>query len=270
MAIKKLYEKGIVKFVVTSNHDNLLTKSGVPSNAIAELFGNAYIERCLKCDTLYTRKTVTPSLGRTCDNSFCGGRLVKTGVRFGQATPIEPLKKGSEESKKADLALVIGSSMTVSPFCNLPPMANKMVICNLQDTPYDSQAKIKFSMKCDELMRYLLKELEIKVDPFTYIQEFVIGHRMENGKPILYLDGSRNNEPCNCVSMVQVKISNQTIEMNVSKYTFLLPLDTEEQTFPITVHFKPEFDSPPLEVKYHLTPNPSSTIYALTKTINYD
>lgn len=67
---------GIVNYVVTSNHDNFHVKSGVPEDKIAELFGNAYVERCLKCDKLYRRHVVVPGLGRKCDKSECNGRLV--------------------------------------------------------------------------------------------------------------------------------------------------------------------------------------------------
>ena len=40
MAITELYNRGHISFVVTSNHDNLHKRAGIPDNAIAELFGN--------------------------------------------------------------------------------------------------------------------------------------------------------------------------------------------------------------------------------------
>ena len=40
IAILRLIQSQIAKFVVTSNHDNLHRKSGVPDSHIAELFGN--------------------------------------------------------------------------------------------------------------------------------------------------------------------------------------------------------------------------------------
>ena len=55
MAITELYNRGHISFVVTSNHDNLHKRSGVPDEAIAELFGNGYEEFCLKCGKYYHR-----------------------------------------------------------------------------------------------------------------------------------------------------------------------------------------------------------------------
>jgi NAD-dependent SIR2 family protein deacetylase len=55
--------KDKVKFIVTSNHDNLHIKSGIKENMIAELFGNANIEICTKCKKTFKRKTQVPALG---------------------------------------------------------------------------------------------------------------------------------------------------------------------------------------------------------------
>jgi len=100
LALRKLVEEGIVKFIVTSNHDNLHFKSGISADKIAELFGNAYIEKCLKCSKIYRRSVVTPNINRKCEQEDCKGRLVKTGVRFGQETPSEPLHIGQTQAKK--------------------------------------------------------------------------------------------------------------------------------------------------------------------------
>eukprot|EP01118_Nematostelium_gracile_P013946 TRINITY_DN5336_c0_g1_i1.p1 TRINITY_DN5336_c0_g1~~TRINITY_DN5336_c0_g1_i1.p1 ORF type:complete len:188 (+),score=43.56 TRINITY_DN5336_c0_g1_i1:58-621(+) len=107
MAVKALMDSGLVKYVITSNHDNLHQKSGIPEEKISNLFGNAYIEECLKCKSQFKRRVAVPSLGRYCDHG-CGGRLVKSGVRFGQQVPEVPLKNASRESQIADVALVFG------------------------------------------------------------------------------------------------------------------------------------------------------------------
>ena len=154
--------------MVTSNHDNIHRLSGVPQDRLAELFGNAYVELCLKCHAQFSRKTQPPSLGRACEK--CGGRLVRTGVRFGQATPEEPLTRAVEQGKLADCALVFGSSMTVSPFCNIPPLAKHMVIVNLKETPYDANASLKFNATCDEVMKRVLNHYKIEIGAFEYKQ----------------------------------------------------------------------------------------------------
>lgn len=79
-AITQLIKQGKAKFVVTSNHDNLHRKSGCSDKRLAELFGNAYIEKCLDCGQLYQRHVVCPAIGRICDDESCGGKLIKTGI----------------------------------------------------------------------------------------------------------------------------------------------------------------------------------------------
>jgi NAD-dependent SIR2 family protein deacetylase len=137
---------------------------------MTDLFGNVYVEKCSKCKKLYHRKVIVPNIGRICDDPQCGGRLMKTGTRMNAITPEEPLAIACHHSKKADLAIVLGSSMTISPFCDLPSRAKKMVICTLQETPYDPKAAIKIHSKCDDLMRAVMQELHIQVPSWQYIQ----------------------------------------------------------------------------------------------------
>ena len=270
LAIKKLLDLGTVRFVVSSNHDNLHVKSGVSPDQIAELFGNAYIEKCVKCGAVYTRKVVVPSLGRKCDNTECGGRLVKTGVRFGQATPQEQLRIATEQSKKADLALVFGSSMSVSPFCILPPLARKMVICNLQETPYDNRA-LKLDMKCDDVMKWLLHELNVQLDPYNYIQEYVIGHTVAPSGIDLYVDGSKPNEPCSCVSSVEVTLADgKSREMQEEKYSYHLTLPSNCTSAVVTVNYKEEYGIAPYVVNYSIVGEKNTLPCILHKIVVYN
>lgn len=56
---------------------------------------------------------------------------------FGESLPVSAAQLAVEESNKADLALVLGTSMRVHPACDMPLLADNLVICNLQKTPYD-------------------------------------------------------------------------------------------------------------------------------------
>lgn len=88
-----MMESGLVKFVVTSNHDNLHQKAGtvfkvknvliifvgIPLDKIVDLYGNAYTEKCCRCKKEYHRNVIVPNIGRNCDDPNCGGRLNKIG-----------------------------------------------------------------------------------------------------------------------------------------------------------------------------------------------
>lgn len=242
LVIKHLLQRGIAKFLVTSNHDDLHAKSGCDLNQIAELFGNAYIERCLKCNTLFRRQVVTPNLGRKCDNATCGGRLVKTGVRFGGAVPEAPLALAQKNARKCDVALVLGSSMTVSPFCDLAGTAPSVGIVSIQDTPVDKLPKtLKFNSTCDSVMREIAKSLGIVVEDFVYRATFyVTATAGEAGEVKIRLHG-KPNEPVNCVGSATAKLgeAEQAFAKVGLGFEALLPAGSGQVT--LTIQWQPEY-----------------------------
>lgn len=80
-------------------------------------------------------------LGRKC---VCGGDLHDTIINFHENLPEKPLEDGFHNAKIADLCLVLGSSLTVTPAANMPQKCvekgGKLIICNLQKTPLDDIA----------------------------------------------------------------------------------------------------------------------------------
>lgn len=63
MALKKMVECGLVKFIVSQNIDGLHIRSGIPPDQLAELHGNIYGEKCKKCRRMFLRRTPCPTLG---------------------------------------------------------------------------------------------------------------------------------------------------------------------------------------------------------------
>ena len=59
MAIARMQKNGWVKFVATTNVDDLHGKSGLPSDSLAELHGNSFVEECEACLKRYKRSFVT-------------------------------------------------------------------------------------------------------------------------------------------------------------------------------------------------------------------
>lgn len=60
--------------------------------------------------------------------------------------------------------------MKVSPACNYPIRAvknqGKMVICNLQVTPYDKYATLLIRARTDQIMELLMQELGLTIPEY--------------------------------------------------------------------------------------------------------
>lgn len=72
---------------------------------------------------------------KTVRKCICGGDLFDSIINFGENLPEKELINGFENSKKADLCLVLGSSLRVTPAANMPEIVGKnkknLVIVNL-------------------------------------------------------------------------------------------------------------------------------------------
>jgi len=158
--------------IISTNMDGLHRRSGITSDNIVELHGNSFREICDCCDKEYIRdfnvgETVKNrrdhKTGRFCE---CGGNLRDTIIHFCENMREKDMKIATEHAHKADLAIVMGTSMNVHPAASLCDKALKnpngaMVIVNLQKTPYDHEADVKIYSKTDEFMKLLLTELDL-------------------------------------------------------------------------------------------------------------
>lgn len=191
----------MVEFVVTSNHDNLHVKSGLPLNRIAELYGNAYREKCLECQTEFRRATTFPPFDRRCEN--CNGKLKKTGCRYGQLVPKEPLHAALAALEIAECALVLGSGMHSWPFDITHDVA-KSYIVNLGPTAKDGDCTRKFDVSCDEFMHALCKALNVHVPNTLFEQKFRISRSVTS----LVVRGYNERECCTFASRASLSIYN--------------------------------------------------------------
>ncbi|TRX92556.1 hypothetical protein FHL15_006483 [Xylaria flabelliformis] len=120
--------------------------------------------------------------GRKC--ALCGGPLLDTIINFGENLFEEPLRLARQHADKADLCLVLGSSLTVSPSNEIPETVGgkrgaKLAICNLQSTPIDRLADIRVFAKADDLMIRVMAKLALPISPFILRRRLVI--RVETG-----------------------------------------------------------------------------------------
>ena len=131
MALLKLMQEGALKFLVSQNIDGLHRKSGIPYEQLAELHGNRNLEKCAKCGKHYLRDFRTRTAldvhdhktGRKCDDPKCAGELYDTIINFEEDLPERDMKLGFQHCGEADLCLVLGSSLVVTPAADMPALA---------------------------------------------------------------------------------------------------------------------------------------------------
>eukprot|EP01114_Cavostelium_apophysatum_P018816 TRINITY_DN5906_c0_g1_i3.p1 TRINITY_DN5906_c0_g1~~TRINITY_DN5906_c0_g1_i3.p1 ORF type:complete len:547 (-),score=122.31 TRINITY_DN5906_c0_g1_i3:40-1680(-) len=181
-AMAELVKRKKVEYIISTNLDGLHRRSGVPANAISELHGNCYREICAKCkreylrafDTLTSRDDRWSHLtGRNCTAKGCGGPLKDTIIHFTENMPLQEMNMAMIHGRQADLALVVGTSMLVQPAASIPEKAllnktGKLVIVNLQRTPFDDIASVKIHAKSDHFFELLMKELGYEDFDLTY------------------------------------------------------------------------------------------------------
>ncbi|KAG9231020.1 DHS-like NAD/FAD-binding domain-containing protein [Amylocarpus encephaloides] len=187
MALVELQNRGILKHLVSQNCDGLHRRSGILPDRISELHGNSNREFCKDCGKEYIRdfravatyeKTVHDHrTGRKC--TLCNGPLLDTIINFGESLPKKHIQNAFDNAKKADLCLVLGSSLTVTPANEVPEVVGKkknakLVICNLQKTPLDSKAALRIHTKSDDLMIHVMQNLDIPIPSFILHRRLIV------------------------------------------------------------------------------------------------
>ena len=173
MALVELAKRNLVKFVVSQNTDGLHLRSGLPSDILAELHGNSNLETCKKCHTKYLRDFRTRTANKVHDHatsrkcSKCRSVLYDSIINFGENLPEYELETSFDHAKKADVCLVLGSSLRVTPAANIPETVGergqKLIIGNLQLTPMANLASMNIHALCDKIMIKLMEKLEIPI-----------------------------------------------------------------------------------------------------------
>ena len=148
-AVARLVAAGKVTAVITQNVDNLHQESGIPSDQVIELHGNASYATCLECGLRHELADLRGPFvkrGELPECRACGG-LVKTAtISFGQPMPEGPMARAEAETLACDLFLVLGSSLVVFPAAAFPLQAKrhgaKLAIVNREATDQDSFADL--------------------------------------------------------------------------------------------------------------------------------
>ncbi|MBS4198081.1 NAD-dependent protein deacylase [Bacillus sp. FJAT-49732] len=156
--LAKLEKQGLIKSIITQNIDGFHSEAG--SQKVVELHGTMKRVHCQSCGKEYGNE-------KYANEEFiceCGGKLRPSVVLFGEMLPEEALIQAAEESEKADLFIVLGSSLTVTPANQFPIIAKqngaKLVIVNMEPTDFDIYADLVINnSKIGELLKEIEKDL---------------------------------------------------------------------------------------------------------------
>ena len=250
MSLVALQKLGVLKYLISQNCDGLHRRSGFPASNISELHGNSNIEICERCGQGYFRDIACHRLGRSrdhftgrfCSRYGCGGALCEYTIDFGQNLPQAPLELATMHSRKSDLHLVMGSSLTVSPACTMPELTadnqGALVIVNLQPTPLDDKATIKIHAKTDTVMAMLMKRLGYQIPPFRLQRRFIAGvTRNDGANATVFVRAVDVHDP----SLQLSQICKAGAASNVSL-----------KRVPITLHFTGHYHEPALQMTVDL------------------
>jgi mono-ADP-ribosyltransferase sirtuin 6 len=161
-ALTFLVQEKVVDFVVTQNVDGLHRRSGLSRNSHAVLHGCAFTENCERCKTEHFREYDVGGMsfqktGRSCE--ICQGDLHDTLLDWDDPLPQFDLERAERHCQNADLVITLGTSLRIHPAADLPLMAKKMVIVNLQETPVNAKAELVIREHVDKVMADLMELL---------------------------------------------------------------------------------------------------------------
>lgn len=148
-ALARLVGQGRAPAIITQNIDGLHQASGVPDDRVIELHGNGTYATCLGCGRRHELAEIRPAFeatGEPPDCAACGGPVKSATISFGQAMPQDKMIRAQQLALKAELFLVVGSSLVVYPAATLPVIAKRreatLIIVNREPTELDAIADL--------------------------------------------------------------------------------------------------------------------------------
>ena len=159
-----LEARGILKALIPQNIDLLHQKAG--SKHVIEVHGSPSRHSCTHCSYSTTFEDVVESARKgeipLCPN--CHHALKPDITFFGEALPFAAITEAQKECGRADLVLVLGSSLTVYPAAALPQLTlqagGAVAIVNEQPTYLDDYAILRCTdlQECFEYLERMLLE----------------------------------------------------------------------------------------------------------------
>jgi len=162
-ALATLESDGYLDTLLTQNVDGLHAAAG--SASVVELHGSRMRVVCDECRTERPAGSVWERVaaGEVPPRCDCGAVLRPDVVMFGEGLPDEPFDRAQVATRRADVFLAAGSSLTVRPVSLLPRMAADagatLAVVNLEPTPVADDADYVFRNDVTDALPALVEEL---------------------------------------------------------------------------------------------------------------
>lgn len=152
---QKLEENNKKVTIVTQNIDGLHDSAG--SKKVLELHGSVLRNYCMKCQKFHNINKIISAIDVPyCE---CGGIIKPDVILYEEQLDYKTLYSAINEIKKADLIIVIGTSLVVQPAASLLQYRNtdNLVLINKEKTAYDKYAELVFNKDVIEVILELEK-----------------------------------------------------------------------------------------------------------------
>lgn len=118
--IRMLHQKGLLLRMYTQNIDGLEKLCGIPDDKLVEAHGSFATAACHLCYTPYPAEEAKQAImnGSVPICTFCAGAVKPNVVFFGEDLP-EKYFQHAEDFPKADLLMIMGTSLKIEPFASL-------------------------------------------------------------------------------------------------------------------------------------------------------
>lgn len=158
--LARLEKEGRIDGIVTQNIDGLHTAAG--SKKVYELHGSIERNRCERCNKFFDLDYIISSEGIPhCDE--CGGIIKPEVVLYGENLDEDVLEGAIRAIQRADMLMVIGTSLVVYPAAGLVGYFTGRVtaLVNKSSTYFDSQADILVNEDCEKVALWLGENLNL-------------------------------------------------------------------------------------------------------------
>lgn len=175
--IKMIYDLGILHSVMTQNIDGLELEAGLPVEKLCQAHGHYRSCHCISCHKKHDIKKMMECIEKQtiyeCENAECQGLIKPDIVFFHEGLPKDFFFK-SLEVRKADLVIIMGTSLVVMPFAGLAKSISKevpIVVINRENSLKDKRENFLFlGGDLDKNVKKIVKDLDM-LESYEKIQD---------------------------------------------------------------------------------------------------